>query len=107
MRPRAGGAGIADTDPQAAEQAAAGIDFFCGVDCDGGGISVSLAKDNTSVIVKVDGIRIWKGKDFDESAETELKGGADDKVLRLDRTSLNECTALVSDRKELAAMRHK
>ena len=62
--------------------ALAGIDFFCGVDCDGGGISVDLNKDNASVIVKLDRIRIWKGKDPDESASTALKGGADDKVFR-------------------------
>jgi len=85
-----------------------GIDFNCNVDCDGGGIAVDLAKDNGSVIVKLeDRIRIWKGRDSDEAAVTALKGGADDKMFRLDRTSLNECTALVTDRKELAAMRHK
>jgi hypothetical protein len=36
-----------------------------------------------------------------------LQGGADDKVFRLDRTGSNECTSLIADRKELAAMRHK
>ena len=36
-----------------------------------------------------------------------LNAGADDKVFRLDRTKLDECTPLVADRKELAAMRHK
>jgi hypothetical protein len=94
-------------DTQDADAPSANVDFFCGVDCDGGGISVDLAKDNGSVIVKLEAIRIWKGKDFDESAATELKAGADDKVFRLDRASLNECTALVTDRKELAAMRRK
>ena len=85
----------------------AGIDFFCGVDCDGGGISVILNKDNASVIVKLDRIRIWKGKDPDDSASTALEGGADDKVFRLDRADANECAILVTDRKELAALRHK
>jgi hypothetical protein len=96
-----------ETDAQAADAPAAGIDFSCNVDCDGGGIAVNLAKDNGLLIVKLDGIRIWKGKDPDESAVTELKGGADDKVFRLDRTKVDECAALVADRKELAAMRHK
>jgi hypothetical protein len=85
-----------------------GIDFECDVDCDGGGVTVNLANDDGSVIVKLpDRIRIWKGKNADEAAETALTAGADDKVFRLDRTGLSECTALAADRKELAAMRHK
>ena len=85
-----------------------GIDFECDVDCDGGGITVNLANNDGSVIVKLpDRIRIWKGKDPDEAATTALTAGADDKVFRLDRTGLSECTALAADRKELAAMRHK
>jgi hypothetical protein len=51
-------------------------------------------------------VTICKGKDRDHSA-TGLTGGAGDKVFRLDRTNLSECTSLVTDRKELAAMRHK
>jgi hypothetical protein len=86
----------------------AGVDIACGVDCDGGGVTVSLANNDASLIVKpIDRIRIWKGKSPDESAATALNAGADDKVFRLDRTKLDECTPLVADRKELAAMRHK
>ena len=86
----------------------AGVDIACGVDCDGGGVTVSLANNDASLIVKpIDRIRIWKGKNPDESAATALNAGADDKVFRLDRTKLDECTPLVADRKELAAMRHK
>ncbi len=83
------------------------IDFGCGVDCDGGGINVNLAQDNASVIVKLESIRIWKGKDYDEDAATSLHAGADDKVFRLDRTNMNDCASLATNRKELAAMRHK
>ena len=83
------------------------IDFGCGVDCDGGGISINLAQDNASVIVKLEAIRIWKGKDNDDDAATELKAGADDKVFRLDRANVNDCASLATNRKELAAMRHK
>jgi hypothetical protein len=79
----------------------------CGVDCDGGGISVLLAKDDKSVIVKLERIRIWKDRNYDEDAEQDLVAGADDKAFRLDRTSLKDCESLVTDRKELAAMRHK
>jgi hypothetical protein len=94
-------------DPQNAAQIPAGIDFSCAVDCDGGGIGVNLVTDNGSVIVKLDSIAIWKGKDRDDGTATALKGGADDKVFRLDRTSLSECAPLAADRKELAALRHK
>jgi hypothetical protein len=86
----------------------AGTDIVYAVDCDAGGVTVSLANNDAALIVKpLDRIRIWKGKDPDESAATALNAGADDKVFRLDRTKLDECTPLVADRKELAAMRHK
>jgi|SRR5581483_2080386 len=83
------------------------IDFGCGVDCDGGGISINLAQDNASVLVKLEAIRIWKGKNNDDDAATELKAGADDKVFRLDRTNIGDCASLAMNRKQLAAMRHK
>jgi hypothetical protein len=93
------------TDDDAATQKA---DFGCGVDCDGGGIGVALAKDNASVLVRLnDAIRIWKGKNYDEDASIALKAGADDKVFHLDRANINDCAPLAMDRKELAAMRHK
>jgi hypothetical protein len=88
---------------------AAGVDFDCSVDCDGGGISVKLANSDGSLIVKpLDAIRIWKGKVPDEAAATALRAGADDKIFRLDRAQKpDECAGLVTDRKELAALRHK
>jgi len=92
-----------DTDPGPA----AGIDFQCDVDCDGGGISVNLANNDNALMVKLDRIRIWKSTDPNGTAPREMQGGADDKIFRLDRTSLDECKSLVTDRKELAAMRHK
>jgi hypothetical protein len=84
------------------------VGFGCSVDCDGGGIGANLAEDNASIMVTLDhGIRIWKGKNFAEDAATELTSGDDDKAFRLDRADLNECADLVTDRKELAAMRRK
>jgi hypothetical protein len=83
------------------------IDFGCSVDCDGGGINVNLAQDSAYVIVTLSGIRIWKGKDNDDDAATELKAGADDKIFHLDRTNIGDCASLATNRKELAAMRHK
>jgi hypothetical protein len=92
---------------RASENTAGGIDFGCGVDCDGGGIAVTLKEDNKSVLVHLETIRIWRANKPDEEASHSLKGGADDRVFRLDRTSLNDCMPLVTDRKELAAMRRK
>jgi hypothetical protein len=86
---------------------AAALGLGCGVDCDGGGIEVALSNDDKSVIVKLETIRIWRHNKPDEEASHSLKGGADDRVFRLDRASLSDCTALVTDRKELAAMRRK
>ncbi len=40
-------------------------------------------------------------------APTRFTGGEDDKIFRLDRTNLKECESLITDRKELAAMRSK
>jgi hypothetical protein len=96
-----------DIPPEDRVTKPAGIDFECDVDCDGGGVDVTLANSDNSAIVKLDHIRIWKGNAPDATAAGALQGGADDKVFRLDRTSLSECTSLVADRKELAAMRHK
>jgi hypothetical protein len=93
-----------DTDPTVST----GSDFECDVDSDGGGVTVNLANNDGAVIVKLpERIRIWKGKDPDESAMSALMAGADDKIFRLDRADPNQCAALAYDRKELAALRHK
>jgi hypothetical protein len=103
-----GHAAVTKVPDNAETEIPAGVDIACAVDCDGGGVTVSLANKDASLIVKpLDRIRIWKGKNFDETATTALNAGADDKVFRLDRTKLDECAPLVADRKELAAMRHK
>ncbi|RTE95201.1 MULTISPECIES: hypothetical protein [Bradyrhizobium] len=79
----------------------------CGVDCDGGGIGVALSKDDRSAIVRLERVRVWQNNKPDDDAERSLVGGADDRIFRLDRTDTNECASLVTDRKELAALRHK
>ena len=43
----------------------------------------------------------------DGDASNDLVAGADDKIFRVDRAELRECAELVTDRKELAALRHK
>ncbi|KQT21120.1 MAG: hypothetical protein ACOY3N_01500 [Bradyrhizobium sp.] len=79
----------------------------CGVDCDGGGIGVALSKDDKSAIVRLERVRVWQNNKPDDDAEHSLTAGADDKIFRLDRTDNSECASLVTDRKELAALRHK
>ena len=78
----------------------------CSVDCEGGGISVELAGDSKSTKIRLDTIRIWHNNKPDDDGFS-LSGGADDRVFRLDRASLEQCRSLVTDRKELAAMRRK
>ena len=76
----------------------------CGVDCDGGGIQAELLAENKSTLVRLESIRISTQQQLGRG---RLKGGADDREFRLDRVSLELCRSLVTDRKELAAMRRK
>lgn len=79
----------------------------CGVDCEGGGIGVALSNENKSAIVRLAQVRVWQNNRPDEDAKQSLVAGADDGIFRLDRTDPSECASLVTDRKELAALRHK
>ena len=90
-----------------AEDTAKEIRLGCGVDCDGGGIDVALSKDDKSAIVRLDRITVWQRNKPDDDAADALVAGADDKIFRLDRAATSECAGLVTDRKELAAIRHK
>ncbi|OSI62123.1 hypothetical protein BSZ21_30015 [Bradyrhizobium canariense] len=83
------------------------IRLGCGVDCEGGGIGVALSKDDKSAIVRLARVRVWQNNKPDYDAELSLVAGADDGIFRLDRTDNKECASLVTDRKELAALRHK
>jgi hypothetical protein len=76
----------------------------CGVDCDGGGISVEMTPDHKATLVRLERIRIWQNNKPDDEG-LDLSGGADDKIFRLDRANLDLCRSLITDRKELAAMR--
>ena len=76
----------------------------CSVDCDGGGISVEMTADNKSTLVRLERIRIWQNNQPDDEG-LDLSGGADDRVFRVDRAKLDMCRSLITDRKELAAIR--
>ncbi|QOZ51165.1 hypothetical protein [Bradyrhizobium sp. CCBAU 53338] len=79
----------------------------CGVDCEGGGLGIALSKDDKSAIVRFERIRIWLHDNPTEDEDRTLVAGQDDGIFRLDRVDNSECAALVTDRKELAALRHK
>jgi len=89
-----------------AENSGGEIRFGCGVDCEGGGIGVAM-KDDKSALIRLERIRIWERNKPDDDASNDLVAGADDKIFRVDRAELHECSDLVTDRKELAALRHK
>jgi hypothetical protein len=90
-----------------AEDAGHDIRLDCGVDCEGGGINVALAKDDKSAVIRLERITIWQRNKPDDEAGDALLAGADDNIFRLDRTESQDCAALVADRKELAAIRHR
>lgn len=89
-----------------AENSGGEIRLGCGVDCEGGGIEVAM-KDDKSALIRLERIRIWQRNKADEDASDDLVAGADDKVFRVDRADLHECSELVTDREELAALRRK
>jgi hypothetical protein len=88
-----------------AENTGGEIRLGCGVDCEGGGIDVAI-KDDKSALIRLERIRIWERNKADDASD-DLVAGADDKIFRVDRADLHECSELVTDRKELAALRRK
>jgi hypothetical protein len=90
-----------------AEDTGQEVRFGCGVDCDGGGLGVAMAKDDKSAVVQLERVRIWRRNTSPEETAEDLVAGADDGKFRVDRADLRECAELVTDRKELAALRSK
>jgi hypothetical protein len=87
-----------------AEEKGGEIHLSCGVECDGGGITVAM-KDDKSAIVELERVRMWDRKKPDAETGHDLEAGADDKTFRVDRADLGECAELVTDRNDLAALR--
>lgn len=90
-----------------AEDTGQEIRFGCGVDCDGGGLGVSLAKDDKSATVELARVRIWKRNTAPEETAEDLVAGDDDAKFRLERTDLRDCAELGDDRKEIAALKRR
>jgi hypothetical protein len=61
----------------------------CGFDCDGGRVDVRV-KDAGSILVSIpDGAQTWDPGESEPPADAKF--GTDDKLFRLDRTSLRDC----------------
>lgn len=90
-----------------AEKSGDEIRLGSGVDCEGGGIQVAMSKDDKSALIRLERIRIWQRNKADDDASDDLVAGADDRIFRVDRASSSECAELVTDRKELAALRRR
>ena len=82
-----------------AENACNEIRLGCGVDREGGGIEVAMSKDDKSALIRLERIRIRERNKADEDASADLVAGADDRIFRVDRADLHECSELVTDRK--------
>jgi hypothetical protein len=78
------------------------LKFGCGVDCDGGGIAVEIARDD-AVLVKTERVRIWR-PGSDDNEDSSSIGGGEDRIFRLDRAPLSDCATLIEDKAERSAM---
>jgi hypothetical protein len=69
--------------------------IWCGIDCDGGGVSVDPRKDGAELLVRLERIRVSSecGGGDDESKSYDLTGGTDDKVFIIPRTSVEDYRA--------------
>lgn len=83
--------------PAAEQPPRTGTAIHCGVDCDGGGITVESRKDGAELLVRLDRIRVAGGcgGDDDESKAFDITGGADDKVFVLPKASVDAYKAFV------------
>jgi len=81
--------------PVASEVSADKLQLGCGVDCDGGGLSIEMTNADKSVLVRIDRMSMWDESKADEDQRTGFGGGVDDKVFRLDRVGLEQCQPLM------------
>jgi hypothetical protein len=89
-----------------AENAPDKLHLGCGVECDGGGIGIELARDDKSTLVSIEEIRMWLiGGGPDSEDGVPLKGGADDRWFRLDRANLEDCRSLLPREEHTARIR--
>ncbi len=85
--------------PSAKDESADRLQLGCGVDCDGGGLSVELTNGDKSTLIGIDRVAVWDNSKPD-SERTGFDGGADDHLFRLDRTVLDACRSLIQENEE-------
>ena len=71
----------------------------CGIDCDGGSLSVRVKNDQSVLVAIPDSVRLYDPSASDEFSELPrgARFGSDDKLFRLDRTALNDCAPVIFD----------
>lgn len=68
--------------------------IWCGVDCDGGGITLEPRKEGGELLARLSRIRVESEcGGGDESKAIDLEGGADDKVFVIPRVSVDDYRA--------------
>ncbi len=92
--------------PVASQESADRLRLGCGVDCDGGGLSVEMANAGKSVLVRLEQIALWNSAKPDDERDG-FEAGPDDHVFRLDRVSLDDCHSLMPSSEEFAAVQQK
>lgn len=81
--------------PPEEQKRISGKPIWCGIDCDGGGVTVEARKDGAELLVRLERIRVSSecGGGDDDSKSYDLTGGVDDKVFIIPRTSVEEYRA--------------
>jgi len=73
----------------------------CGIECDGGSLSVRVKNDMSLLVDIPDSVRLFDPSDLESEPGADLpqgaRFGADDKLFRLDRTDLRDCTPVIYD----------
>jgi len=73
----------------------------CGIDCDGGSLSVRIKNEQSLLVEIPDSVRLYDPSASDDDAGPDLpkaaRFGSDDKLFRLDRADLKACLGLVFD----------
>lgn len=73
----------------------------CGADCDGGHFDISTKGQSTILLSIPESVRLWDPSASDDSpSDDPPKGadfGSDDKLFKLDRAALDQCTSLMTD----------
>jgi hypothetical protein len=80
--------------PTISEDSAGKLQLGCGVDCDGGGVTIAMTNDDKSVHVEIERVAMWSNAKGDDE-RISFSSGADDRLFRLDRAKLSECSALI------------